>query len=216
MVFESCNSCDDGFRLSGGFNSILDKEIYSCVDIDECNDGTDTCDVDNAACANTVGNYTCTCNAGYAGNGETCNDIDECNDGTDTCDTNAICTNNDGSYSCACKPSFTGNGETCSAWEWEDIYNITEDSQGAATATRFVVGCVGAPCSTLDTVKNKNTGCAAILKWEDTEKYVCAMVCEDATCEEIDDAEITRVRRLDLDGKSNLKFLLIGPRGPTS
>ena len=113
-VFESCNSCDDGFRLSGGFNSILEMDIYSCVDIDECNDGTDTCNVDNAACTNTDGSYTCKCNAGYTGDGETCNDVDECNDGSDTCDVdNAACTNTDGSYTCNCNAGYNGDGETC-------------------------------------------------------------------------------------------------------
>ena len=41
------------------------------TDIDECTDGTHNCD-SNATCANTVGSFTCTCNAGYTGNGTIC------------------------------------------------------------------------------------------------------------------------------------------------
>lgn len=40
-------------------------------DIDECTKGTDNCHI-NADCINTYGSYTCQCQAGYTGNGETC------------------------------------------------------------------------------------------------------------------------------------------------
>ena len=46
--------------------------LYSSyVDIDECALGVDNCD-DNANCSDTVGNYTCTCNTGYTGDGLSC------------------------------------------------------------------------------------------------------------------------------------------------
>ena len=41
------------------------------LDIDECLTNTHNCD-SNATCINTVGNFTCTCNTGYEGNGESC------------------------------------------------------------------------------------------------------------------------------------------------
>ena len=42
------------------------------ADVDECAMGIDNCDQN---CANTMGSYTCTCNAGYQLNsdGHTCN-----------------------------------------------------------------------------------------------------------------------------------------------
>lgn len=43
----------------------------SFVDIDECSGGTDNCDP-NASCENTDGSFTCTCEAGYSGDGVNC------------------------------------------------------------------------------------------------------------------------------------------------
>ncbi|XP_022809481.1 uromodulin-like isoform X2 [Stylophora pistillata] len=86
---------------------------FTCfTDFDECRTHTDNC-ADNADCTNTVGSYTCTCRAGYSGDGRTCNDIDECSTNSHSCDASAICSNSQGSHSCACKPGYSGNGKTC-------------------------------------------------------------------------------------------------------
>ncbi|XP_072022656.1 thrombospondin-1-like [Amphiura filiformis] len=53
---------------------LLDRTTY--CDIDECALSTDNCDA-NAACTNTVGSFTCACDAGYSGDGIICTDIDE-------------------------------------------------------------------------------------------------------------------------------------------
>ncbi len=45
--------------------------ISSNPDVDECTSKTDNCHT-NAACINTVGNFTCTCNGGYNGDGVNC------------------------------------------------------------------------------------------------------------------------------------------------
>ena len=45
--------------------------IYICIDIIECDLGTDMCN-ENATCQNTIGSYDCTCNAGFIGNGVEC------------------------------------------------------------------------------------------------------------------------------------------------
>ena len=42
------------------------------TDVDECAEGKDNCDP-NATCDNTDGGFTCTCNEGFEGDGETCN-----------------------------------------------------------------------------------------------------------------------------------------------
>ena len=45
--------------------------IHTYVDINECDDGTASCDV-NAQCINTNGSYNCSCSSGYSGDGMTC------------------------------------------------------------------------------------------------------------------------------------------------
>ena len=49
---------------------MLFNTIFLSVDVNEC-DAT-PCDADRATCHNTVGSYTCTCKAGYQGNGINC------------------------------------------------------------------------------------------------------------------------------------------------
>ena len=39
--------------------------------MDECSSNSHSCDV-NAVCSNTHGSHTCTCKAGYSGDGKTC------------------------------------------------------------------------------------------------------------------------------------------------
>ena len=47
---------------------------YFFLDLDECTTGSHSCDV-NSVCQNTVGSYTCSCNAGNTGDGKPCNGI---------------------------------------------------------------------------------------------------------------------------------------------
>ena len=45
--------------------------LYLSLDIDECKTLTHECDV-NATCTNTLGSHTCTCKAGFVGDGTRC------------------------------------------------------------------------------------------------------------------------------------------------
>ena len=73
----------------------------------------------NATCGDTDGNYTCTCDLGYEGDGFNCTDIDECANSNlrslleADCHANAACSNTDGSYECACNDGYYGNGTDC-------------------------------------------------------------------------------------------------------
>ena len=49
----------------------------SLSDINECTNGTHTCDA-NAACTNTNGSYTCQCHSGYYQSGKKCNGKARC------------------------------------------------------------------------------------------------------------------------------------------
>jgi hypothetical protein len=84
----------------------------TCVDIDECLVNNGGCNA-NAICGNTPGGNTCTCKAGYSGNGIACVDIDECKTNNGGCAVDGICTNVPGSSQCACKPGYSGDGKTC-------------------------------------------------------------------------------------------------------
>ena len=77
-------ACNQGYTGNGttcyGKQSIISSwnfavfvcmmAIVSPIDINECANAT-TCN-SNAACTNTPGSFTCTCNQGYTGNGTTC------------------------------------------------------------------------------------------------------------------------------------------------
>merc|ERR1712136_705181 len=119
-------TCNAGYAVNGALTSTcgagagtsatgsFDAVAPTWGDVNECADATlNNCDV-NAACTDTVGSYTCTCNTGYTGDGFTCTDINECADpALNNCGANAICTNTVGSYSCACAVGYTGDGITC-------------------------------------------------------------------------------------------------------
>lgn len=146
-----CDAMATCFNMPGSFNCTCDDGYYGngthCADIDEC--GTESITLtggiwdtgyeshscsDNATCTNFEGDYNCTCQFGYHGDGETCIDLDECapelftcdgvscdvmNSEQDSfliCDDNADCTNTDGSYECACAAGFESNNTDDSAF----------------------------------------------------------------------------------------------------
>ena len=86
----------------------------TCVDIDECKTGDNTCHEKHAFCHNILGAYQCECHEGFAGDGRSCDPIDHCNDPKlNECDLNAKCVNTDGTYECDCNSGFRGTGRRC-------------------------------------------------------------------------------------------------------
>jgi hypothetical protein len=69
----------------------------------------------NAVCILESDSPTCTCNAGFTGDGITCADVDECAPEAPAhdCHPQSTCSNTPGSFACACNPGFTGDGRAC-------------------------------------------------------------------------------------------------------
>lgn len=77
--------------------------------VDECAAGTHDCQA-NATCVDTAESFTCQCNAGYTGNGDTCSAQVACGVTPSLCDPNATCM---GGTACVCNAGFVGPGTTC-------------------------------------------------------------------------------------------------------
>ncbi|XP_078703222.1 uncharacterized protein LOC144928558 isoform X2 [Branchiostoma floridae x Branchiostoma belcheri] len=89
---------------------------YICqMDFDAC--PSTSCDV-NAVCTDNPApalDATCSCNAGYEGDGTSCSDIDACL--STSCDVNAVCTDNPApalDATCNCNAGYEGDGTSCS------------------------------------------------------------------------------------------------------
>ena len=91
------SSCSDPANSTCGCCAGYHKSTNSvCVDIDECSESTDLCDMN---CRNTKGSYQCFCNEGYQlVDGNKCLDIDECLINNGGCQ--GICMNSNGSFYC--------------------------------------------------------------------------------------------------------------------
>ena len=86
-----------------------------CKNVDECDLGIATCDP-NATCKDKTPGYTCTCNDGYEGDGQSCSDIDECATGTHDCFTDETCKNDAGGFQCACPKNYVGDGKSAACY----------------------------------------------------------------------------------------------------
>lgn len=107
----------------------FDGDGVVCVDVDECALAMDRCDF-NAACTNTVGSYTCACDAAncWYGDGFSCVQTDECLCGNPT--QGAQCEQVSGSCSCYCQLGYVGDGLTCT-----DVDECADPASCAPQAT---------------------------------------------------------------------------------
>ncbi|XP_059503813.1 hemicentin-1 isoform X2 [Stegostoma tigrinum] len=129
---QQCKNTRGGFRCIDLCPSGMTKaENGSCVDINECRDGTHQCRY-NQICENTQGSYRCVCPRGYRsqGVGRPCIDIDECERVPKPCAYQ--CINTPGSFKCLCPPGqhLLGDGKSCAGLErlpnHERIYNFAQ------------------------------------------------------------------------------------------
>ena len=136
------------------------------------------CDI-NATCTNGPGSFTCSCNAGYIGNGTDCEDLNECDDNT-TCPTNAFCYNTVGSFYCECDRGYTGsdvyNCTACPAGKYKNVTgssNCTDcpqDTYSSVPAVQTLSGCLRCPLnsdSKAATTNSTDCLCRPGYTWQD-------------------------------------------------
>lgn len=114
-----CDANGDITSVGSGddINGCSDTCTAQFTDIDECTEVTDNCD-ENATCSNTIGGFSCECDAGYTGDGVDCTpipqtDTNECAKGIDNCHANAVCIDTVSSFKCECEEGYSGNGVSC-------------------------------------------------------------------------------------------------------
>lgn len=96
--------CLPGFTL-GSSIGLANLEVWSCIDIQECDiRELNTCSV-HSTCTNTKGSFLCSCNHGFKGDGINCQDIQECLQ-THTCEKDYICHESPGSFYCECREGY--------------------------------------------------------------------------------------------------------------
>jgi len=83
--------------------------FLATVGVNECAAGMHDCQT-NATCVDTPESFTCQCNNGFTGNGDTCSAQVACGVTPSLCDANATCM---GGAACVCNPGFVGTGTTC-------------------------------------------------------------------------------------------------------
>ncbi|XP_019355735.1 hemicentin-1 isoform X2 [Alligator mississippiensis] len=127
-------------------NGMTKADNGTCIDIDECRDGTHQCRY-NQICENTRGSHRCGCPRGYRsqGIGRPCVDIDEC-ETRDACQHE--CRNTLGSYQCICPIGYRLmiNGKTCQDVDECLEQNIHCGSNRMCFNMRGSYQCIDTPC----------------------------------------------------------------------
>ncbi|KAL1420962.1 hypothetical protein MTO96_004329 [Rhipicephalus appendiculatus] len=166
-------SCHPGYELS--------PDGITCVDVDECARGLDSCS--GGRCRNTQGGYSCTCTDGLlpAPDGKGCVDYDECERNRNLCQYGR-CENTVGSYSCRCQTGYsvkeghthcTGKSHYPDSSEFADCIN-TDGSFQCMCREGFQGD--GVTCTDVNECIRENGGCdtdATCINTDGSFKCVC-------------------------------------------
>jgi len=150
------------------FLLVTSLAVAGCLPADPCATANGGC-AENATCTATGEVASCSCKAGFSGDGKTCADVDECATANGGCAADATCTNTVGGRTCTCKVGYAGDGVTCA-----DVDECATANGGCApdaTCTNTVGGrtCAckagyagdGGTCGDVDECATANGGCPA-------------------------------------------------------
>ncbi|CAL1286688.1 unnamed protein product [Larinioides sclopetarius] len=192
----SCHNTKGSYRCVPG-NATADPVIHPCprgfqfhtasgrcIDVDECAEGTDTCDRTIQMCQNSHGSYQClekptrnrNCPAGFKWNEnkDNCEDVNECDEGTHTCDPNTQnCLNAIGSFRCVSKVTCP-HGYRWVSWKskCEDINECTEGGNDCDRRTHICINTPGSyQCQTRPGTVTSNCGTGYVY---DASRDTCA------------------------------------------
>jgi len=151
--------CEDGYEAD---------ESGTCVDIDECARGIDSCGA-NAKCVNDPGSHHCECDIGFEADPEdpnSCIDTDECQD-PDTCPSVGLskkCENTIGSYACVCdEPGYYDSNGIC-----EDINECpSQPCSGPTSSCQNLPGSFSCQCGQGYALDESDKVCVDINECED-------------------------------------------------
>lgn len=141
----------------------------------------------NATCTNTLDAFTCSCNEGYTGDGESCEARpvqDECALGSHDCAADATCTDTQYSYECACNSGTKDNSPDpenfpgrkckglgcCRVWEinWSDswIFECTHNPDKTGRLGGWMYDCPVTSPYALSYVPFRNEDRWALTNWD--------------------------------------------------